>query len=138
MNDFNVYQHLLLIFVAVSVIELIFVQQCFIRFRRFVQLVTLKVWWSIWRLLKMCHRLLTFEYKNRQFVLINSKVIPQLECGPMHNVMAALPNIGGVLCSTPQTLADTHCCSTLQYHCQDAKPVEISWGAPNYQTDLSH
>jgi len=40
-NDFNVYQHLLLIFVAVSVTELIFVQQCFIRF---VQLVTLKVW----------------------------------------------------------------------------------------------
>jgi len=31
-NDFNVYQHLLLIFVAVCVIELIFVQQCFIRF----------------------------------------------------------------------------------------------------------
>jgi len=27
MNDFNVYQRLLLIFVAVSVIELIFVQQ---------------------------------------------------------------------------------------------------------------
>jgi len=37
-NDFNVYQHLLLIFVAVSVIELIFVQQCFILF---VKLVTL-------------------------------------------------------------------------------------------------
>ena len=28
-NDFNVYQRLLLIFVAVSVIKLIFVQQCF-------------------------------------------------------------------------------------------------------------
>jgi len=24
------------------------------------------------------------------------------------NVMAALPNIGGVLCSTPQSLADAH------------------------------
>jgi len=24
------------------------------------------------------------------------------------NVMAALPNIGGVLCLTPQSLADTH------------------------------
>ena len=42
----------------------------------------------------------------------------------MPNVMAALPNIGGSLCSTPQ-------------NCQDAKPVEISWDAPNYQTDLS-
>jgi len=25
--------------------------------------------------------------------------------GPMPNVMAALPNIGGALCSTPQSLA---------------------------------
>jgi len=28
----------------------------------------------------------------------------KLECGPMPNVMAALPNIGGALCSTPQSL----------------------------------
>jgi len=26
----------------------------------------------------------------------------------MSNVMAALPNIGGALCSTPQSLADAH------------------------------
>jgi len=32
----------------------------------------------------------------------------QLECGPMPNLMAALPNIGGALCSTPQSLADAH------------------------------
>jgi len=32
----------------------------------------------------------------------------QLECGPMPNVMAALPNKGGALCSTPQSLADAH------------------------------
>jgi len=31
-----------------------------------------------------------------------------LECGPMPNVMAALPNIGGTFCSTPQSLADAH------------------------------
>ena len=30
----------------------------------------------------------------------------KLECGPMPNVMVALPNIGGALCSTPQNLAD--------------------------------
>ena len=30
----------------------------------------------------------------------------QLECGPMPNVMVALSNIGGALCSTPQSLAD--------------------------------
>jgi len=32
----------------------------------------------------------------------------QLERGPMPSVMAALPNIGGALCSTPQNLADAH------------------------------
>jgi len=32
-----------------------------------------------------------------------------LECGgPMPNVMVALLNIGGALCSTPQSLADAH------------------------------
>ena len=30
----------------------------------------------------------------------------ELECGPMPNVMAALANTGGALCSTPQSLAD--------------------------------
>jgi len=52
-NDFNVYQCLLLIFIAVSVI----VDFCRAVFIRFVQLVTLEVWWSIWHLLT-CHRLL--------------------------------------------------------------------------------
>jgi len=32
----------------------------------------------------------------------------QLECGPMPNLMVALPNIGGALCSTPQSLAESH------------------------------
>jgi len=36
------------------------------------------------------------------------RVKNELECGPMPNVMAALPNIGGALCSTPQSLADAH------------------------------
>jgi len=31
-----------------------------------------------------------------------------VECGPMPDVMVALPNIGGALCSTPQSLADAH------------------------------
>ena len=31
-----------------------------------------------------------------------------LECGPMPNVMAALPNIGGALCLMPHSLADAH------------------------------
>jgi len=32
----------------------------------------------------------------------------KLEYGPMPNVMAALPNIGGALYTTPQSLADVH------------------------------
>jgi len=60
---------------------------------------------SYWKLLlKLLHdkvdtgvvRLLAYWYSK------------QLECGPMPNVMAALPNIGGPLCSTPQSLADAH------------------------------
>jgi len=34
--------------------------------------------------------------------------LTKLECGSMPIVMAALPNIGGALCSTPQSLADAH------------------------------
>jgi len=36
------------------------------------------------------------------------------ECGPMPNVMAALPNIGGALCSTPQSLVDAHYLTAVQ------------------------
>jgi len=32
----------------------------------------------------------------------------------MPNVMAALPNTHGAPCSTPQSLADAHCWSTVQ------------------------
>jgi len=39
-------------------------------------------------------------------VMLNTYV--KLECGPMPNVMVALPNIGGALRSTPQSLADAH------------------------------
>jgi len=38
----------------------------------------------------------------------NNQKIHQLECGPMPNLMVALPNIGGPLCSMPQSLADAH------------------------------
>ena len=37
-----------------------------------------------------------------------------LKCGPMPNVMAALSHIGGVLSSTPQSLADAHYWSAVQ------------------------
>ena len=60
----------------------------------------------------------------------------ELERGPMP-VMAALQNVGGALCSTPQSLADAHyhmACSNAaktRYH------VEICRGAPKYRTHLS-
>ena len=51
--------------------------------------------------------------------------------------MVVLPNIGGALCSMPQSLADAHYYSAMQQRCQDVKPIEIGRGAPNYRTDLS-
>jgi len=44
-------------------------------------------------------------------ILLAYAVLPtlcKLECGPMPNLMVALPNTGGALCSTPQSLADAH------------------------------
>jgi len=43
-------------------------------------------------------------------VLMDSQAAEEykLECGPMPNLMVALPNIGGALCSMPQSLADAH------------------------------
>jgi len=38
----------------------------------------------------------------------------KLECGPMPNLMADLPNVGGALCWTPQTLADAHYSTAVQ------------------------
>jgi len=32
----------------------------------------------------------------------------RIECGAMPNLMVALPNIGDALCSTPQSLAESH------------------------------
>jgi len=52
--------------------------------------------------------------------------------------MATLPNVGGALCSTPQSLADVHYRSSVHNAAKNAKPVESSWGAPNLPTDLSH
>jgi len=51
----------------------------------------------------------TAELLFKNFIVCTlrlSKFTNKLECEPMPNVMAALPNIGGALCSTPQSLAD--------------------------------
>jgi len=39
---------------------------------------------------------------------VSSLKISKLECGPMPSLMVALTNIGGALCSTPESLADAH------------------------------
>jgi len=41
--------------------------------------------------------------------ILDEEKMKELECGPVSNMMAVLPNIGGALCSTPQSLADAHC-----------------------------
>jgi len=56
--------------------------------------------------------LITTEYASlfimcRHFITLRSW-LDKLECGPMPKVMAALPNISGTLCSTPQSMADAH------------------------------
>jgi len=43
-----------------------------------------------------------------QLPVNNSLLDDKLECGPMHNLMIALPNVAGALCSTPQSLANAH------------------------------
>ena len=53
----------------------------------------------------------TMQYKR---LLETSEFIMKLECGPMPNVMVALPNIGGTLSSTPQSLAVAHYLTAVQ------------------------
>jgi len=61
------------------------------------------------------HRVHTAERYNRQTCQLEWTINRiELECGQMPNVMAALANIGGALCSTPQSLADVHCWSAAQ------------------------
>jgi len=47
-------------------------------------------------------------YYTNNTINVLKKTITRLECGLMPNMMAALPNIGGTLCSTPPSLADAH------------------------------
>jgi len=42
----------------------------------------------------------------------------ELECGPMSNLMVALQNIRGALCSTPQSVARGNCSSAMQQCCE--------------------
>ena len=56
----------------------------------------------------------SFDSPMRNILSKFGKNLIKLECGPMPNVMAALPNIGGALCSTPQSLADAQYWNAVQ------------------------
>ena len=54
------------------------------------------------------HLAFAFNFNVSILHLLYPKFLIKLECGPMPNVMVALPNIGCALCSTPQSSADAH------------------------------
>jgi len=60
----------------------------------------------------------TALYSMPRYCPVHSENNQKLECGPMPNVMAALPNIDGALCSTSQSLARAHCSTAVQKRCQ--------------------
>jgi len=54
----------------------------------------------------------------------------------MPNVMVALPNIGGALCSTPQNLADAHYYMPCSNAAKTRKPLEVA-GVPQTPEPIS-
>ena len=62
------------------------------------------------KIFRYLERIADISNEHRYLYLFEdiSKRYLQLEMWPMPNVMAALRNIGGTLCSTPQSLADAH------------------------------
>jgi len=54
----------------------------------------------------------------------------------MPNVMAALPNIGGALSSTPQSLADAHYYSAVQNAAKTRNPLILA-GVPQTNDTIS-
>jgi len=60
----------------------------------------------------------------------------ELECGPMPNVMVALPNIGGALCSTPQSFANAHYLTAVQQRSKMRNPLKFA-GFPQTRQQIS-
>ena len=54
----------------------------------------------------------------------------------MSNVIAALPNTGGALCSTPQSLADAHYYMPCSYAAKTRKPLKVA-GVPQTLETIS-
>jgi len=70
--------------------------------------------------------------------MVPTKIIKEniLECGPMPNVMVALPNIDGALCSTPQSLADAHYYMPCSNAAKTRKPLRVA-GVPQTPETIS-
>ena len=66
-----------------------------------------------------------------------TKTKPKLECGPMPNVIIALPNIGGASVQCRKVWLTP----TARVSCSNAakmqKPLKLERGAPNSPADLS-
>jgi len=69
---------------------------------------------NIFRMFAVPHHNISQKFKRKLSSNFADGKKHKLECGPMPNVMAALPNIGDALCSTPQSLADAHNQSAVQ------------------------
>ena len=54
----------------------------------------------------------------------------------MPSVMVALPNIGGALCSMPQSLADTHYLTAVHNAAKTRKPWKVA-GVPQTPETIS-
>ena len=54
----------------------------------------------------------------------------------MPNMMVALPNIGGALCSTPQSLADAHYYMPCSSAAKTRKPLKVA-GVPQTPETIS-
>jgi len=54
----------------------------------------------------------------------------------MPNVMVALPNIGGALCSTPQSVADAHYCMSCSNAAKTWTPLKVA-GVPQTPEPIS-
>ena len=54
----------------------------------------------------------------------------------MPNLMVALPNIGGALCSTPQRLADAHYWMPCSYAAKTQNPLKFA-GVPQTNETIS-
>ena len=65
-----------------------------------------------------------------------SRHIRKLECGPMPNGMAALPNVGGALFSTPQSLADAQTRVPCSNAAKTRNPLKLA-GVPQTNEPIS-